>query len=217
MSYGECSDPIFWDKNKHEVYALSRYPVSSEDYIANYCVIDDRTGKIITKITQPMAMAKDTYMATFDETSKRLLTVSSGENGGTYLVDFVKKRITQLEPGFIGVSHPISKTFVKSKIVLLSRQCEGYVVYDIQSGRMSPIHQFPDNECRGPVSYPYEAFSMSPSNKYILFARYDSDKSTYCYLLTDYQNEHDLDYFCDEDDFIGGLNSDVRFDGWEED
>lgn len=216
FSDGECSEPVFWNKNKHEIYTLSSYPVNGEKFITNYCVIDDRTGKVIAKFAQPNAKAKATDLVTFDEVSKRLIVASSGKIGGVYSVDFIQRRLSRLNPRFKGSYYPDQRTHINSKIILISLQCEGYVVYDIQRNTMSKIHKFPDEECLGPVSYPYSVESISPSNNYILFSRYDSLNNTSCYLLSDYENQIDLDSFCDKDTVLGGPDGHVSFDGWEE-
>lgn len=213
-SYGECSNPLFWNKDRREIYAYSKYPVSSEDYITNYCIISSETGKVITKLTQPNANFKENYDVVFDRDSKRLLVDDGGNRDVTYMVDFLKRTVRQLAPGFRRGYSPQPSTYHDSRIVLLSDTDEGYVVYDIGTNTMSQITPFPNDGITNKYGYSYRILSISPSHSYILFSHYDSDTEKACYHVTDYRENRTLANFCNSD--LVTDDSKVNFDGWEE-
>ncbi len=211
-SYGKCSHAIYWNEDTHEIYAESVYPVSSEDYVKEYCIIDDTTGKIRSIFLQPNYQSKQISGGIFDEDTKRMVIYESSKTPGGYLVDFPKRSVRYIDPGFKGGFSPKWDSLRDSKVLLLASSDTGYVVYDMRTQKASSFIKYPDEGIS--KKYSHNLTSISPSHEYLLFTHIDQESKNICYFVTNYQTNSIVTQFCNE--ALAGEDSSIYFTGWKE-
>ena len=212
-NFGKCTNAFYWDQAKHEVYAESVYTVGSgEEYVKEYCIIDDTTGAILTTFLQPNYDSKKISYGNFDEVSKRKIAYDFNEVPGAYLVDFPERRITYIDINETMGYRPNNQSFRDGKIVLMPVSLGGYFIYDVRAKKATSLIAFPEGSM--PLSTRAEFRSLSPSGAYLMFYQHDPQTKNICYVITDYQTNMNATHFCHSD--LDNLDHHIEFAGWEE-
>lgn len=205
-SEGECSDIFYWNVISQELYAASVYPISSESYLTNFCVIDDRSGRIKKKIGLPRASTKRYSGFYFDDVLNRVLVqyYNADERFST-VVNMTLGSVKKIS--ITGVnSYTFERTLADGILIFKSTDNKSVIFYDIKDTRVVGKIEIPDDD----REHLYFG-SYSPSDKYVLISKTNLNKYYLVNLVT-----RELISTFDTNDLIPNYSGRVYFDGWIE-
>lgn len=205
-SYGECSAVFYWNTETDELYAASEYPVSSEEYLTNFCIVDANTGRVKRKVILPGSGSKNYSGFSFDKVSGQILVQYYDNNNlkqFSYILDISKGTFKKLNLG--GISNYMDERHIDGRVIFVSTDHKWVIIYDIRSNKTLSKTEIP-----GENEYLYFS-SFSHSGKYVLMEKTNASK----YYLMDLSNGELLSSFS-KDELIPNYHNRIYFEGWIE-
>lgn len=203
-----CDSIVSWNYKKHEVYMATKYDYDSGSYVKEFCIFDDTTGKIISKIPVPeFPHLIGSYL--YDELSNRLIIYDDdifSKKVGAYLMDFPNRTFEKISfPNQI--SYTIEWATLINGKVLLKKNNLGYAIYDLRSNNFIQDISFPSNFDKQATPL----VDISPKYNFLLLS--DGKADTCFWIFNILKNEYSGN-FCKSK--IWKDNNILIFLGWVE-